>query len=367
MGDSDMFSLELPGALTSKKSNDSLHLDDSMTGVHPLDQYSDSPREPRRRGDMSVEGRAISSQSPSYHGVDFGTSNADYVSPDEYMEEDGPLHRRRGLSALGDEATASTASMEYFDDRAVVADFLRQYNCTSMMPQSSKVVVLDNGISIRAAFHVLDENGTKSLASSLQSLSITIVSIRKLIDIAPSPIITDIDSATTWDVQEKDYDGVVTIGDLIAALLDQITDPSQIDAESLLRKLETMRIKQWMTQRSESRDLVCMEPSDTLFEALSMLSRFKVHRVPVIDRLEQNTILYVLTATKIVVFLMKIVCPPPFKLPSLRLSSCTDHVVPLMFFIIDGQASRVIRDLSRENPSWEIQFPYYRTRQLYPL
>jgi tryptophanyl-tRNA synthetase len=53
--------------------------------------------------------------------------------------------------------------MEYYDDRSIVADFLRQYHCTSMMPQSSKVVVLDTGISIRAAFHALDENGTVSL------------------------------------------------------------------------------------------------------------------------------------------------------------------------------------------------------------
>lgn len=74
-----------------------------------------------------------------------------------------------------------------------------------------------------------------------------------------------------------------------------------------MKRLERMTLKQWMDKRNENRDLVCMEPSDSLFEALSMLSRFKVHRVPVIDRLEQNIILYVLTATKIVVFLMKIV------------------------------------------------------------
>jgi CBS domain-containing protein len=99
----------------------------------------------------------------------------------------------------------------------------------------------------------------------------------------------------------------VTIGDIIAALLAQIPDVERIEPASVLAKLETTTLKQWMAKRSDNRDLVCMEPSDSLFEALSMLSRFKVHRVPVIDRLEQNTILYVLTATKIVVFLMKIV------------------------------------------------------------
>lgn len=94
---------------------------------------------------------------------------------------------------------------------------------------------------------------------------------------------------------------------MLSALLAQIADLSIKDSDLVLKSLETNTLKQWIGHNSENRDLVCVEPSDTLFEALSMLSRFKVHRVPVIDRLEQNSILYVLTAAKIVVFLMKIV------------------------------------------------------------
>lgn len=274
-----MFSLELPGTLTSKKSSDSLHLDESITGVNPLEDYAESPRDRSRRGEGGVESRKHSTRSPAYHGVEFGDSPPAFGSPDEYMGDDGPLNRRRGLSALGEAATSSVTSMEYYDDRSIVADFLRQYHCTSMMPQSSKVVVLDNGISIRAAFHALSEN--------------------------------DIDSATVWDASERDFVGVITFGDLLAALLFQFTGSTTADAPEALKRLETTTIKHWMSSRSENRDLVCVEPTDTLFEALSMLSRFKVHRVPVIDRLDQNTILYVLTATKIVVFLMKIMAKRP--------------------------------------------------------
>ena len=306
MGDSDMFSLEMPGTLSSKKSSDSLHLVDSLGDIHPLDAYNQSPKESRRRGETGASSRRRRDGPGSFHDVEFGTSGADFSSNEDDLDPEEGHPRRRGLSALGEAATSSTASMEYYDDRSIVADFLRQYHCTSMMPQSSKVVVLDTGISIRAAFHALDEN--------------------------------DIDSAPLWDTAERDFIGVVTIGDLLAAMMAQIPDVTRLEPASVLSRLETTTLKQWMARRAENRDLVCMDPSDSLFEALSMLSRFKVHRVPVIDRLEQNTILYVLTATKIVVFLMKIMAKRP-----------------------------AVRDFTGENSSRKIFATFYRSTHLYAL
>ena len=164
MGDSDMFSLELPGAMASKKSTDSLNMDDELD---MMDSFGDSGRDMRRRPEKSRDARKPKHSSPGYHGMEFGGSRDNFDSPNEFLEDDDPISRRRGLSALGDEATSSTASMEYFDDRSMVADFLRQYHCTSMMPQSSKVVVLDVTLSIRAAFHALDENGTQFSSRAL--------------------------------------------------------------------------------------------------------------------------------------------------------------------------------------------------------
>lgn len=155
-----MFSLELPGAMAPKKSSDDLHLDDDLD---MMDSYTESRHDMRRRPEKSRDGRKHKHDSPGYHGMEFGGSRDNYDSPNEFLEDDDPIARRRGLSALGEAATSSTASMEYFDDRTMVADFLRQYHCTSMMPQSSKVVVLDLTLSIRAAFHALDENGAKFL------------------------------------------------------------------------------------------------------------------------------------------------------------------------------------------------------------
>lgn len=89
--------------------------------------------------------------------------------------------------------------------------------------------------------------------------------------------------------------------------MNEVPDLERVDVSHVLRKIETTSLNSQVLEKQSNRELVFLEPSDTLFEAVSMLSRFKVHRLPVIDRLEQNTILYVLTASKIVVFLMKIV------------------------------------------------------------
>jgi hypothetical protein len=48
---------------------------------------------------------------------------------------------------------------DFLEDRASIADFLRNFQSYAIMPQSSKVVVLDNRISVRTAIQALEENG----------------------------------------------------------------------------------------------------------------------------------------------------------------------------------------------------------------
>jgi CBS domain-containing protein len=52
--------------------------------------------------------------------------------------------------------------------------------------------------------------------------------------------------------------------------------------------------------------LIWIDPQDTLYEAVTLFVKYRVHRLPVIDRVEQNTILYVLTPSRILLFLMKV-------------------------------------------------------------
>jgi predicted transcriptional regulator len=65
--------------------------------------------------------------------------------------------------------------------------------------------------------------------------------------------------------------------------------------------------------------LIHLKPEDSIFKAGKTLLKFQIHRLPVIDREEQNTILYIITHTRIIKFLMgnvrRLSFPP--SLPSL--------------------------------------------------
>lgn len=175
MGDSDLFSLELPGSLASKKSTEDMENVPSSGDLDGLDLYGTSrrgsllddidrdmsPNDDTSRLSQDSSRRRKNSNPRGYirSAIEYTTIEPDYTS----NEEDGTGERghqaRRGLSSLGEAASFSNASLEYLEDRSLVADFLRGYHCISMMPQSSKVVVLDSRISLRAAFQALEENG----------------------------------------------------------------------------------------------------------------------------------------------------------------------------------------------------------------
>lgn len=52
--------------------------------------------------------------------------------------------------------------------------------------------------------------------------------------------------------------------------------------------------------------LICVDPQDTLYEAVTLFVKYRIHRLPVIDRLELNSVLYILAPQRILVFLMKV-------------------------------------------------------------
>mgnify|MGYP002480006029 CR=1 FL=1 len=78
------------------------------------------------------------------------------ISSDDEQEE--PLTPTRDPE---DDSTSLTPlHQEFIEDRTIIADFLRSFRCRALMPQSSKVVVLDTGISMLSALQALEENGT---------------------------------------------------------------------------------------------------------------------------------------------------------------------------------------------------------------
>jgi hypothetical protein len=83
-----------------------------------------------------------------------GGSDGMPASPEREMlpDIDSPRAQRTRVAPASDVD-------DFMEDRASIADFLRNFQSYAIMPQSSKVVVLDNRISVRAAIQALEENG----------------------------------------------------------------------------------------------------------------------------------------------------------------------------------------------------------------
>jgi len=207
---------------------------------------------------------------------------------------------------------------EFIEDRTIVADFLRSFQCRAIMPQSSKVVVLDMGISLRSALQALEENGMRFVMSGSTN--------KKANNMV---FVEDLDSAPLWDSETHDFVGIVTVTDLIGVLLafkaelqpggsflDVLKKTTLRQCKSTLQSLKfvdfhilTFSSSSSLTGiwKKQSLPLLFLEPDDHLYDAVYTLSKYKVHRVPVIDRADQNLILYVIHPTRIILFLMKVV------------------------------------------------------------
>ena len=58
------------------------------------------------------------------------------------------------------------------------------------------------------------------------------------------------------------------------------------------------------TERPTAR-LIYSDPEDSLYEATKTLLKWRIHRLPIIDRSESNTILHIVTHFRILMFLME--------------------------------------------------------------
>ncbi|CAH8556714.1 unnamed protein product [Heterobilharzia americana] len=104
--------------------------------------------------------------------------------------------------------------------------------------------------------------------------------------------------AILWDSIEQKHVGMLTITDFIRILHQYYRSPDQPMTE-----LEKHQIKTWRDQLTEyQRSLIFIKPEDTLLDAVRMLLKHRVHRLPVIDPISGNP-LHILTHKRVLKYL----------------------------------------------------------------
>ncbi|CAH8507520.1 unnamed protein product [Schistosoma turkestanicum] len=145
--------------------------------------------------------------------------------------------------------------------------FFKNHTCYDLIPVSAKLIVFDVTLNVKKAFFALVYNGVRV--------------------------------AILWDSTEQKHVGMLTITDFIRILHRYYRSPDQPITE-----LEKHQIKTWREQLAEyqRRSLIFITPENTLFDAVCMLLKYKVHRLPVIDSISGNP-LHILTHKRILKYL----------------------------------------------------------------
>jgi len=172
----------------------------------------------------------------------------------------------------GEEVESKKKNMDISSSK--ISEFLKSHNCYELMPASSKIVVLDIGLAVKSAFQALGENRIKS--------------------------------APLWDPTVEDYAGMITVSDFIEILLYfHKVKPK----ENIFQELEKHQIRTWREiirkQRPPIDKLIATSPEESLYEATKKLINFRIHRLPIVDIGESNTILHIATHYGIISFLME--------------------------------------------------------------
>ncbi|GAM18631.1 hypothetical protein SAMD00019534_018060 [Acytostelium subglobosum LB1] len=206
----------------------------------------------------------------------------------------GTVDVASGLAKTTDDAatqkpsTTSPHEHNLFLGKVIFSDFLKRHTCYDVIPISGKVVVLDTKLVVKSAFYALEENGIKS--------------------------------APLWSSQLQEFTGMITVSDFIDILLFYYHKPK---SDNIFQDMGIHRIETFWREINVERPktLIYTEPETNLYESATLLLKYKIHRLPVVDKKETNSILHILTHSRILAFMMKSLPDLPTYLLSCTLGS----------------------------------------------
>jgi 5'-AMP-activated protein kinase regulatory gamma subunit len=153
----------------------------------------------------------------------------------------------------------------FMSDDELYTYFMKSHTCYDIMPKSSKLVIFDTQLAVKKAFYALVYNGVRA--------------------------------APVWDTKRQKFTGMLTITDFILILEKYYKEPN-----AKIEELEEHRIETWReVLREYEKPLLCIKPTDSLFEAVRILIENHVHRLPIIDPISNNVI-FILTHKRILRF-----------------------------------------------------------------
>lgn len=176
-----------------------------------------------------------------------------------------------------DEAAAELDAMSPEDRvrrfRAMARAILQAHRAEDLIPASGKMVVFDHDLPVKYAFYGMLEHNIKC--------------------------------APVWDATRSDWVGMLTVTDFIDILRyyyhqDQWASVGHVLGEQCIRQWAAIKA----STHTSIPHLLSIDPEGTLWEALQTIQRYHIHRLPVLQKIPENTILSMLTHQRILNFVL---------------------------------------------------------------
>uniref|UniRef100_A0A1I7VKE5 5'-AMP-activated protein kinase subunit gamma-1-like n=1 Tax=Loa loa TaxID=7209 RepID=A0A1I7VKE5_LOALO len=170
-----------------------------------------------------------------------------------------------------DGATPEFFKVIFESQDAVYSSFMRAHKCYDLIPTSTKLVVFDTELTVKKAFFALIYNGVRA--------------------------------APLWDSKKQEFVGMLTITDFIRILQKYYTKNGSKNEG--IQDLEKHKIANWRDELERDghlKPLASISPSESLYQAIHVLCKEKVHRLPVMEECTGN-IAFILTHKRLIKFL----------------------------------------------------------------
>lgn len=188
--------------------------------------------------------------------------------------------------------------------REYMLTLMRTHTCYELIPESAKVVVFDSKLHIRHA-------------------------IRALLD-------HDIKCAPVWDPAQRCFQGMITITDFIQILLETYDDTST----TLHDRLDAMTVGEWSNWAKKKAlapkpHIIGCYPDENIFKAARLLHRHFIHRLPVLQKGIDTSILCILNHQSIMKFLINNIPPNKAHLMSIPVGDLNCGWFENVIFCVD--------------------------------
>ncbi|VDD85981.1 unnamed protein product [Enterobius vermicularis] len=207
-------------------------------------------------------------------------------------------HNKHSSSSYSSQSNSELSMHMHPENERNYARLLQYNNCYDAMPTSSKMVIFDSKLQLRKAFNGLIYQNTRHVLLSDPDNDGAITGILSVTDFIRVMLRLH-KKRKEAEKNEDSTDVPMEEGETAA---EAINDVSTFLSNGDIGRLTIQEYREMIKAEGKLMDLISINADESLLKAARLLTKFRIHRLPVLDPLH-GTPLFILTHKRILKFM----------------------------------------------------------------